>query len=117
MKQHEIKTVLILDYLQLPKLLQDRVAGWCGFHNDCLLPCRSEFSPNGEETWETSLTSKQVADYHRDQANNKYNPFTGSLADFITEYRLEFEVWLIEQIESGNINVRNIEAIYINISW
>ncbi len=115
----KISKALIIEFTQLPKELQKKIQGWCGFHNDCLLPFRTEFYPvcgdQGIESWETSLTSKQIDIYHQNQIAD--NTYVGDKTQFIKDYGLEVEIWLIEKLEKGEINLAGVEEILFNICW
>jgi hypothetical protein len=100
------RTVLYLDYISLPDDMQTVVNKWLGFGNDRQLPFsdRSEFEPK-------SLSMKEIATYHKEQSAN--NNFKGTLDEFIAEYGLQFEKFLIEQ----NFNLKGVDEIVVNVQW
>jgi hypothetical protein len=106
----QVKKVLIINWLSLPKEIKDIIADWCGFSNDCLVPYSSEFSPCGDNTWK-DLTQERLEQYHKDQTET--NNYKGDLEQFIKDYGLEVDKFMIEQ----KLNLDGIEEIFFNISW
>lgn len=107
------KTVLIFKYVSLPENIKNTISGWCGFHNDCMIPMRSEFTPGCDfgDSWKESLTQEELEKYYRDQCEE--NRFKGSLEDFIKKHGLELEKYLIDQ----KIDLTGIDEILIDVSW
>jgi len=106
------KQALIIEWRHLPDAIKENIKeNWLGFHNDCLLPVRSEFSPFERETWETAWSQKRLEKYHHDQV--EFNKYKGDLDAFIKDYGLEFDVYMIEQ----GLDLKGIDAIYVNVSW
>ena len=83
------------------------------FANDVMAKWFSELEPlaSGKETWGESLTHEQLAAYHQDQI--KTNNYKGDLQQFISDYRLEFEAWILEQ----NFDLSGVKTLLIEISW
>ena len=104
------KSVLIIEYTSLPDSLKDVIREWVGFGNDCLVPLRSEFQPFGEGTWKESFTKEQLKKYHEDQTQT--NGFKGTLSEFIEEYGLQVDEYLMEQ----KIDLDGVEDILVSIS-
>jgi hypothetical protein len=102
----KIKKCLILQWTKLPKKFQDIVADWNGFHNDCLIPLRSEFTAK-----DFHKGMKSVESYWKDQSET--NNFKGDLSQFIKEYCLDFEIWVIEQ----NFDFTDVNEVLIEVSW
>ena len=105
MKQ-KIKKALIIDWSELPRDIRDTVSEWQGFHNDCFLPCRSEFEP---KDYKKGLSA--INEYYTDQMTT--NGFNGSLDDFVKDYRLEFDMWIIKQ----GFDFDKVDMILIEVSW
>lgn len=99
-------TCFIVEYTSLSKPLRERISDWCGFHNDCLLPMRSEFMAE-----DLCRGMAAVEEYWKDQ--QEAGLFQGDLAAFIKSYGLEFDVWLIEQ----KFDLEGVEKILVNVSW
>lgn len=98
--------VFIIEWYTLPQKqkdyviynLDDRIS------NGVLIKWPMEFQPD-------DLTMDEITKYWEDQRDT--NGFEGNLEEFIKEYGLEFEVWIIKQ----NFDLTNIKNIYIDISW
>jgi len=100
---------LIIQYRNLPPEIKEDIKGWVGFHNDCLIPVRTELEGLG--------SMEEIEAYHRDQeANNpkykEYNP-SGTLEGFIEAYGLKFDAWLAEQ----DFNMEDVERVLVEIRW
>lgn len=104
------QTVLVIGYTSLPEKCQERIRNWLGFSNDCLLPYsrRSEFGP-------TSLTQDSLEEYYNDQVRD--NQFRGTLDEFIDEYGLVFDKYLIDELPKLGIDPSEFEELYINVIW
>ena len=104
----KVETCLILSWAELPKEIKEVIKEWVGFNNDCLLPIRSEFDNPNE------ITMNEINDYFIEQQNNgEHSCKATTIEDFITEYNLEFEAWIIEQ----NFQLDKIDKILIDIQW
>lgn len=105
--------VFIIDWLSLPKEWQDFVTDRLDnrMTNGALLKWYTEFEPYDEKDFQETLTMKQVEEYYKDQSDT--NGFVGSLDDFIEDYGLEFEIWMIEQ----NYDLTGIKNVYFNVWW
>ena len=121
--------VFVIEWLTLPQeqkdyvhyILDDR------FANDVLIKWPTEFEPCGiyedevaidgngqvisERDFKDTLTMDRVTKYWKDQQDT--NGFVGNLKEFIKDYGLEFDIWIIEQ----NFDLKDIKSIYIDISW
>ncbi len=105
------EVVVIFEWTKLPEEIKRVVADSLGFSNDCWVPVRSEFTPFGKETWADSLTFKGIEEYYKDQCvTNLYN---STFNEFIKDYGLEFEVWLLAQ----DIDLTSIKNILIEVCW
>jgi len=104
------QTVLVIDYTSLPENCQERIREWGGFSNDCLLPYsrHSEFGL-------TSLTQESLTEYYNDQMRD--NQFQGTLDEFIAEYGLVFDKYLIDELPKLGIDPSEFEELYINVRW
>ena len=105
------KEVLFINWTQCPKNIKDNIADNDRFSNDILLPFFSEFEPFGEEDYANTLTMKNIEEYWRDQTLT--NNFQGTLEDFIGEYNLEVEIWLIKT----GVDLKGVKKILFNICW
>lgn len=104
--------VLLIEFIQMPRELQDVIVGWVGFSNDCLIPVRSEFSPiAGEDRWSSNLSRANLEEYWKQQN------FEGTLEEFIVDYGLQVDYWLIQQVEAGKLDLEGIDDILINVCW
>jgi hypothetical protein len=99
-------TCFIIKFTKLPDHVKEVVKSWCGFHNDCLIPSRTEFEA---EDYAEGMAA--IEDYHKDQVDT--NNYKGTLEKFIKDYGLEFDVWMIEQ----KFNLKGVKRILIDISW
>lgn len=98
------KTVAIIDWLALPKVLQDKVADMERFGNDRHLKFYSEFAPK-------EISRGAVEEYFRDQIET--NDYTGNFDDFVKDYGLEVEMWIIDQ----EVDLSDVSEILIKVCW
>lgn len=97
--------VLMLEFTKLPLYLQNVVRRIESFQNDCILELSSEFKPK-------DLTSiKKIKDCWKDQCKNKI--YAKDFIDFISDYGLEFEIWIIDQ----KFDLNDVDKILIDICW
>lgn len=101
----ERKTCLFLEWVDMPKKIQDKVADWHQFGNDIILKMSSEFEPCDLK----DMTA--IEEYWQDQS--KTNGFEGDLKKFIKEYGLEFEMWVVEQ----KFDLEGIDKILVEVCW
>lgn len=106
------KNCLILKWTSLPPDIKERVKGWVGFHNNCLIPVRSEFSVK-----EYGKGMAAVEAYYEDQkaTNGSFSKYVpcGTLEGFIKAYGLYFDVWFVQQ----NFDLEGIDRILVEVSW
>lgn len=100
------KKCLIINWCKLPRAIKNIVSEWEGFHNNCFIPCRSEFEA---KDYKKGLSS--INEYYQDQV--KINGFDGSFDDFIEDYCLDFDIWIIAQ----GFDFDKIDMILIEVSW
>ena len=100
------KTFLVLEYGSLPKKMKLIIKEWCGFHNDCHLPLRSEF-----DLADFRKGMSEIDNYRTEQIAS--GNFKGTLKQFIKEYGLDFEVWFIEQ----NFDLEGVDEVAVEVSW
>lgn len=106
------EVVVIFKWAELPQYLKNIIHEDQAFNNDCWLPIQGEFAPSGKETWADSLSFEGIENYHKDQrARGLYD--SEDLNEFIKDYGLEFEVWLLAQ----NIDLTSIKSILIEVYW
>jgi len=98
------KKVAIIKFTDMPDNIRNDVKDWLGFSNDCLLPLRSEFTAK-------DLSYKGIKDYHKHQVET--NDYKDDLDQFIKDYNLNLEMWLLEQ----RFNFKGVSEIFIEISW
>lgn len=109
------KNTLFIAYRKLPQKIKDFIDNDHLRNNTCV-PHFSEFEPSSDsETWESTLTRSNLDSYYKDQVDT--NDFKGSMIDFIKEYGLDVDVWLIEQIEAGNLSLNGVDKILIELKW
>lgn len=101
------KNCLILAYTELPQHIQDIIRKFNGFNRDCLLRI-SKYSELSVKDYIKGMVS--IEEYYIDQKQT--NNFTGTLENFIDEYRLEIDKWIIEK----KFNLTNIDEILVEIS-
>lgn len=114
MRNHRREEIFIVDWLSLPQEQQDYVTNMLDgrMKNGALLEWHTELGPCGsEKSFKDTLTMEQIESYHKDQSET--NGFIGDLDDFIDEYGLKFEIWMIEQ----NFDIEGIKKIYIDVYW
>lgn len=106
------KRILEFEYTKLPEDVKECIMEWYGFHNDIVLPIRSEFQPGTKkETWANQLTMKNIQQYYKEQVTD--NGYKDSFNTFIKDHGLQFDLWLVNK----KINLKDVEEIYINICW
>jgi hypothetical protein len=92
----------ILKWDQMPEKIQSQVMQWHGLR-DCLIPITS----NSEFTVEDYRKGMEAIDnLHR---NSTY--FRGTLEEFIDDYRLDFDVWFINQ----KFDLEGVDKILIDL--
>jgi len=103
--------VLIVDFYDFPEKIQKIVSKFENFNTNCFIEWSSELTPFYEhEKWETSLTEKKLISYYKEQTKEfESNSFEGSLEDFVAEYNLELELYLIKL----NMDLKNVSLILI----
>ena len=107
MEQPKIQRCLILEWTKLPADIKKKIAEWESFHNDCLLEPHSEF--NGRE-----LTKANLTDYWQEQSKNgEWSCKATTLEEFILEYNLWFEDYIIKQ----DFDLTDVDKILIDVSW
>jgi len=104
------KTVLVFEYTELPQEFKDEIRERHSFRNDITLEYLSEFSPF-KETWGEALSEEGIEEYWKDQSET--NGYKGTLVEFIKDYGLVFDKWLLDQ----KIDLTDISTIYIKICW
>ncbi len=105
-----VERVLIIDYLDdLPVGYQLHVRTFASFGNDRMLEYISEMGPSDGQTWADSLVMKEIESYWHHQCESA---FVGTLEQFITDYGLSFDVWIMNQ--GFNLDVTKI---LIDICW
>jgi len=105
---HKKRNCLILEWRKLPEALKKDVADRERFGNDILLKMHSEFKPR--ELSEAALRSYYDGQVAR---TDEYATFRGSYEEFIEEYGLQMEVWLVEQ----GFDLADVDEVLINVSW
>lgn len=105
--------VFIIEWYTLPKEQRDYIFDMLDhrIHNDVMIKWPTEFEPYAEESFQDTLTMDHITSYWKGQTET--NEFKGNLDDFINEYGLKFDVWIIEQ----NFDLTGIKKIYIDICW
>lgn len=107
--------VLIIDYLDLPNFIRDELHKLESFRNDVMLPHISELSFLYEddikagEDLSRRITTYHIENYYKDQCET--NNYKGSLAEFISDYGLTIDAWLI----SANIDLTGIHRVIFNV--
>lgn len=112
------QNILILSFVELPQKIQDQIAERESFCNDIYLNTCSEFEPSNyggkKEDW-SGCTMERIERYWQDQlkTNNGWCK-SKTIEDFIEDYGLQFEKWLIN--DSG-IYLMGVEKILIEVCW
>ncbi len=96
-----VKKVVIIDWHKLPRNVKEEISESHSFGNDRYLRHYSEL--------DTGSTMEDVVDYHKEQVET--NEYKGSLEDFIRDYGLELDVWLMSQ----HIDMTGIDDILIEV--
>jgi hypothetical protein len=106
MKGFERKEILFLNVGDLPRKAQDLLyeKEYRGDYNRYW----SEFDPSDKQDYSDTLTQENLEQYWKDQVET--NEFDGDLEDFIREYNLEFDVWLI----NCGYDFKGVKEIIIN---
>ena len=113
LSKHVSEKVLILVWTQLPNHIKDIFQGSENFGNDRVLPYGGEFDPNSDnETYADTLSLERIEEYYKVQCAE--NDFKGSFKEFIKNYGLDMEMWLIKNKDKLDLNVKHI---LINICW
>jgi hypothetical protein len=105
---HEIKKCLFLNYTKLPPYIQYLVEQYPNFNNDSILNFLSEFDLKS-----LSDGTKSIEEYWNNELNDNPECKSETLEEFIKDYNLEFEEWIINQ----KFDLKNIDQILINVSW
>lgn len=105
--------VFIIEWSSLPKEQKDFVYENLTdrFENGVFIEWPTEFTPYNEESFQDTLTMKEIENYWNGQS--KINNYKGTLDEFIEDYGLKFEVWIIEQ----KFDLTGIKKILIKIEW
>lgn len=113
------KTTLFIKWTELPddikQLVRDRFER---FQNDVFINFHSEFEPcageGGSPDW-SWLTDEGIEEYYREQQEpSEYkDPYEGTLEDFIRDYGLTLEKWLIDT----KVDLAGVEKILFEIAW
>ena len=98
----------------LPNEIQDDIKDWVGLAHDGFVEIRSEFSPCGDETWKGRWTQEELENYYKDQID--CGNFEGTLEEFIIEYGLKVDKYLIDQKFDDLLDV-DINSVLIDTSW
>ena len=109
----KVTSVLLLNYLDLPKPQQFIIRELFNFGNDRYIEYVSEMSPTGEsdgDTWAKTLTTANIQAYYADQCAT--NDYAGDYEQFLSDYGIVFDVWLLDQ--GFDLNVA---TVLIRISW
>jgi hypothetical protein len=109
------KTFLIVEWTKLPENIRNNIADNQSFSNDCFLPIYSEFDLSDYNNFE-----EQINSYWQDQlVGNHYvdKEKIATLENFITEYGLEFDVWLANYIKDNNIDITGVDEVLIKVCW
>lgn len=106
----ERQECLIIEYVSLPQEMKDFLSKREAFRNDIHLEHISELSPIGG-TWDKTCTIEEIKNYHKDQIDT--NGYKGNLNEFISEYKLTFDKFLID----NNVDFTGIKTILIKICW
>ena len=106
----KIQPCIIFDFSELPANIKDIVKDRHSFRNDIHLEFLSEFSPTEEgETWGETLSEQEIEKYWIDQT--KCNNYKGSLDQFIIDYGLIEEKWIL----SLGLDLSKVEKILYRI--
>lgn len=101
--------VIIVDFYEFPERIQRIVSNFENFNTNCFIGWGSELTPFYEnDKWETLLTKEKLISYYEEQSAELDN-FEGSLEDFIVEYNLELESYLIDM----NMDLKGVSLILI----
>lgn len=99
----KIKKVVEIELNSLPDKLKDKLIK---YENQYYI---SEIMPYDNEDWSNSLDIKNLQNYYSAQTEN--NNYKGSFDQFIADYNLEFEKYLID--EKMYIHLSGIKEIVL----
>ena len=110
-------TTLVINYSECPEFVKEEVRRCESYQNGVGLTHISEFEPDDQaRTWDKSLTREKVVAYFNQQRED-LTCKSDNLEDFVEEYGLEVEMWLISLEEDGHINLAGVELILFDVSW
>lgn len=99
--------VQIINYVDLPANIQDKIQDYAGFSNNCYL----EYMHTLEDV-EWSLGESALMDYHLHELD--VGSFKGTYEEFIKEYDLELARWIGQQ---PDIDMTGIGLILISVCY
>jgi hypothetical protein len=104
------RNCLILNFKDCPDFVKTSLKNRESFRNDIYLEFISEFSPEDTEFWDT-LTEEGIVEYWKEQTNE--NHYKGTLEQFITDYDLHVEKWIL----SLGFDLSIISKILLRVCW
>lgn len=115
-KGFECKQVLFINYIDMPDHIAKIICDMESFHNDCYLNWGSDMEPayNSNEDWSNSCTLANMEKYWKEQreSNGDYCK-SETLEQFIKDYGLEVEKWIID----SGADLRGVQKVLIKICW
>jgi len=105
-KGMSIETSLHISYLHCPDAVRNRIQEHHAFGNDITLNWYSEFNSN-------NVTMQDLVDYHQDQVAQDNFAADKSFDEFIEQYGLEIEKWLVD----SKVDLSGVSSILIDICW
>lgn len=109
------KTILEISIFILPTelcdLIKDQYENFLYSGTSFKLPSELNEKPLSE-----NFTMTSIEQYFRDQKKStRSNCLAKTLDEFIKEYGLEFEVWIISYLEEHDITLDDVDEIYISV--
>lgn len=114
----EVRKALIIKWVECPDSIREVVKGYEYFGNSRYLEVISEFDPEMSRvnTWKESLTQDRLEGYFKQQYEDGICG-ADNLEDFVDEYGLDIEVWLLTLVEDGGLDLTGVQKILFEIDW
>lgn len=106
------KTILVVNFLDLPPDVKEELRDWHLFGNDRMLELITSYRlGDGPQTPENMLKLENFEALY--QLSVKEDGFTGTLDDFLGAYNLRALHWVASQ----KPNLADIDQVVVDVSW
>jgi hypothetical protein len=107
----ERKTVLVIDFQEMPESIKQELSRWERFGNDRVLPLVTYQFDEGLQPPEQMFQVENFEDlFDRKVSEGK---FSGSIDDFVRTHGLAVHYWFAQQGQ----NLTGIDEVLIDICW